>query len=430
MEWKFKEKKDLTPIKELPDPFLKPDGTRVATPEEWEEQRAYLKAMLSHYMYGEMPPAPNNTKGELLYTRKIYNGQAIAETVRLTFGPDEEKEHQVSLLLHITRPAKEGKVPVITWNQFKGRYGCPEEEELVCRRGYAIIEFDREELAADSADAVNGPLAKAYPEYDWGAIAMWSWGHSRIADYLAGTDYADMDKLVATGHSRGGKVALCAAIYDERFALCAASGSGCGGAGCYRYLGGRLGEGTGCCETAGSVADFFPFWWNDEFGRYGLRQTDVTRQTMQKMDMQTMMGSIDKAKLGRTGEEELLPFDLHFLKALVAPRALLTLDGFADTWANPYGTQITWMAADEVYQFLGAGGKNALHIREGGHEYKGSDWLVTADFCDMIFFGKKQQTSLVDTSYPKAGENDPMSAMMAVMDWRKDRLHYSWRRPE
>ena len=45
------------------------------------------------------------------------------------------------------------------------------------------------------------------------------------------TDWADTDKIIATGHSRGGKVALCAAIYDERIALGAPNGSGCGGAG-------------------------------------------------------------------------------------------------------------------------------------------------------------------------------------------------------
>ena len=432
---KFLPKEELQRICELPDPFVKEDGSSVQSAEEWTGQREYLKEMLAHYMYGHMPPAPTNTKGELLYSRKIYGGKAIAETIRITFGPDDKKEHQVSMLVHMTRPVREGKVPVITWNQFKGRYGCPEEEKVVVEHGYAVAEFDKEDLAADSALAMQGPLAKAYPEYDWGAIAMWSWGHSRIIDYLAGTDYADMDKIAATGHSRGGKVALCAAIYDERIALCAASGSGCGGAGCYRYLGGRLGEGTGVCETAGSIADFFPFWWNDEFGKYGCRQTDVTRATMKTAEnqmeaMKALISSVDPAKFGTTGDEEYLPFDLHTVKALIAPRALITTDGLGDTWANPYGTQITWMAADEVYQFLGADGKNAIHLREGGHEYKGSDWLVVADFCDWIFYGKEPVTSLIPTSYEKPDPNNPMAAMTSGrMDWRSERLHYGWRRP-
>jgi hypothetical protein len=49
----------------------------------------------------------------------------------------------------------------------------------------------------------------------------------------------------------------------------------------------------------------------------------------------------------------------------------------------------------------------------------------------MVFYGKKQNTSLIATSYEKPDESNPMSAMMAgKMDWRSDRLHYSWRRPE
>ena len=156
---KFLPKEELQRICELPDPFVKEDGSRVQSAEEWTGQREYLKEMLAHYMYGHMPPAPTNTKGELLYSRKIYGGKAIAETIRITFGPDDKKEHQVSMLVHMTRPVREGKVPVITWNQFKGRYGCPEEEKVVVEHGYAVAEFDKEDLAADSALAMQGPLA-------------------------------------------------------------------------------------------------------------------------------------------------------------------------------------------------------------------------------------------------------------------------------
>ena len=74
--------------------------------------------------------------------------------------------------------------------------------------------------------------------------------------------------------------------------------------------------------------------------------------------------------------------------------------------------------------------KNAIHLREGGHEYKGSDWLVVADFCDWIFYGKEPVTSLIPTSYEKPDPNNPMAAMTSGrMDWRSERLHYGWRRP-
>lgn len=426
----FLPKAQLSPIHELPDPFRKPDGSRVASPEEWPVQREYLKAMLAHYMYGTMPPPPGNTRGEVIFCRPVYNGKATAETIRITCGPDDAVQFDCNMI----RPVKEGKVPVITWNQFKDRSGSPDEEDAVLNHGYAIVEFEKEQVAADNADAIRGPLAKAYPGYTWGAIAMWAWAQSRIVDYLATTDYADMDKIVATGHSRGGKVAVCAAIYDDRFAACAASGSGCGGLGCYRYLGSRLGEGTGVCETAGSVEDFFPFWWTDAFGEFGARCQTYTRSNAPLItDFRTMMGQFDFSKLGRTADEDYLPFDLHFLRACIAPRAIISTDGLGDVWANTFGTQITWRAANEVFEYLGVPENNALVMRDGPHEYQKGDWEAVIAFLDKLFYGKadpadnalkNQQNGRMDY-----GEG-PMAAMMARQDWRGERLHYSWRKPE
>ena len=329
-KWNFPSDEKLIPVHELPDPFCRPDGSRIAGAEEWPEQREYLKAMLSHYMYGQIPPAPEQVRGEIVSSKRLYEGRAIEDTVRLTFCPGEGKE-QLAMHVRVTRPAITGKVPVITWNQGEGGSPCPIEEQLVCDREYAIAEFNREELAPDSRKLFKGPLAAAYPEYDWGAIAMWGWCHSRVIDYLEQTDYADPEKMVATGHSRGGKAALCAAIYDERIALCAANGSGCGGAGCFRYLGSSRGEGTGLCETAKGIAKMFPYWWNPRFRKIK--------------------------------NCECFPFDLPFVRALIAPRAVITTDGLGDTWSNPYGTRLTHQAAGEVFRFLGVEEKNALHMR-------------------------------------------------------------------
>lgn len=393
----------LPSINELPDPFLKPDGSRLARRDEWPQQRAYLKQLLADWLYGQMPPAPQDTRGELLFARPCYGGQAVMEIVRIRFAGD------LSFDADIIRPNRPGRVPVITLNQFRGRHGSPVEEEAVLRRGYAIAEFDREQLALDSAEALNGPLARAFPGYSWGAIAMWAYMQSRVVDYLATTDYADMERLVATGHSRGGKVALCAAIFDERFQLCAPNGSGCGGAGCFRFLGGRLGEGTGLCETAGIICDAFPFWWTERFGHFGLRG-DKGGPEM----------------LGKTLHEDRLPFDLHTARALIAPRALISTDALADTWANPYGTQISWRAAQEVFDFLGAPERNAMHFRDGGHEFSRTDWLAMLDYCDSVFFDRAPNPDIM--RFPAEGSEEA-TKLNSIHDWRNERKHYSWRNP-
>ncbi len=422
-EWEFPSKENLPRINELPDPFLKPDGSRVATPEEWPEQREYLKAMLSHYMYGEVPPAPQKVEGVILSSIGAYGGRAIEEMVEISFSPDDRPDVRVAFLARVLRPNVKDRVPVFVWNQFsETRFqGCPIEEEVVCGRGYAIVEFLREQLAPDSVEAMGGQLAQAYPNYSWGTIAMWSWGSSRVIDYLETTAWADMDEIIATGHSRGGKSALHTAIYDERVALCAANGSGCGGGGCLRFLGSRLGEGYGRCETAGWIYDCFPYWWTDEFGEFGKRQNGLNHGNMAGVDMTAVIKSMTRPMAADGVEEEFyLPFDLHFVKALVAPRALICTEGSGDTWANTYGTHITWIAADEVFQFLGAAGRNALHYREGQHDYLSADWLATVDFCDQIFFGKKAVSpymvnpSTTDPNYIKGTATN---------------FHYSWKRP-
>jgi hypothetical protein len=96
----------------------------------------------------------------------------------------------------------------------------------------------------------------------------------------------------------------------------------------------------------------------------------------------------DNAK-GFEGENiNRLPFDAHFARALIAPRPLLTIDGLDDTWANPYGAQVSWLAAQPVYDMLGAGDNNAIHMREGGHAYNEHDWQAALSFCDEKLRGK------------------------------------------
>ncbi|MFQ9872408.1 MAG: hypothetical protein ACLRVT_05185 [Oscillospiraceae bacterium] len=390
-QYTFLDRSALPSIPELPDPFLKPDGSRVCSPEEWDTQREYLKEMLATYMYGHMPPNPGNTTGEVRSCEEIHDGRAIREIVHIECGP----EHAIQFDVVVVRPNKPGKFPVFTWNHFKEMTPSPAEYEAVCQRDYAIAYFDKEQLAPDNSNFATGIAPKAYPDYDWRAIAVWAWGHSRIIDYLETTDYADMSKIISTGHSRGGKTAMCAAIYDDRIAACASSGSGCGGAGCYRFLGGRFGEGVGPCETLGSMLEPFRFWYwfVDSLADYGHH------------------GEFSIIK-----DEPRLPFDLHFLKALIAPRPLITTDGLDDIWANPFGTQVTWRAAEEVYRFLGAPRKNAMHYREGGHKYRKSDWLVVLDFMDKMLLGKD-----VAGTYATVDE---------TLEYPYPHLHFDWRAPQ
>ena len=335
----------LPVIEDLPDPLLMKDGKRVTNPDEWAERREEIKAMMLYYQYGHMPPAPDNLTVDEVSTKPIHNNTATEKILLFSMGPEKKITFNARLVV----PKGDGPFPVLLQNT-KALNNIPIEEEVV-RRGYMAAEYLRTDLDPDENNNV-GKAQSAYPEYDWATLAVWAWGGMRVVDYLMTLDCVDKEKIAFTGHSRGGKTALLGGALDERITLVNPNGSGCGGAGCYRIQGERS-------ETLAQITDpeRFCYWFHPRFRQFA-------------------------------GKETQLPFDQHFLKAMVAPRALLCTDAFGDRWANPPGTQATTVAAQPVFDLLGVGDKNGLHYREGKHAHSAEDWSALMDFADKVFFGK------------------------------------------
>ena len=336
------------------------DGTPIVDAAGWLRRADEYAALIERCMLGSAP-VDHAVRGETISRRPALEGRALYEIVEIHYGP--KLRH--SFLAHILRPARPGRFPAITFNMFTQSYGCPRAADAI-ERGYVIAMFDKEQLFHDQRTH-RTDACDAYPGCDWGAIRIWAWGHSKLIDYLEGQDYVDSGRFVATGHSRGGKAALAAGAYDARIAVTAPINSGCGGAGCFRVLGDRAGENGDPLreESLGRIAAVFPYWWRKGFERYGNMEPPHA-----------------------PGPEHALPFDLHALKALVAPRALFSVEGLDDAWANPYGTYLTWQAAQPVFDLLGAGENNCVMYREGGHAFGEEDWGYLLDFCDWRFFGK------------------------------------------
>jgi dienelactone hydrolase len=335
----------LPDAKDLPDPFVMNDGTRVKTATDWAKRREQIKAMMLYYQYGHMPPAPKNIFAKELSSQTVYDGEATKKHILLSMGPDKTIKVNVGMII----PKGKGPFPIILKNDSQ-IFGVPIAEEIV-KRGYIVADYARTDLDPDENNVV-GPAQVAYPNYDWATLAVWAWGGMRVIDYLVTLDIVDKGKIAFTGHSRGGKTALLAGALDERIALVAPNGSGCGGAGCYRFEGEKS-------ETLERITapDKFSYWFVPRFRDFADRETR-------------------------------LPFDQHFLKALVAPRALVSVDALGDLWANPYGTQQSHRGAQPVFEFLGAADKLGIYFREGGHAQNEDDWRTLVDFADKIFFGK------------------------------------------
>jgi len=170
------------------------------------------------------------------------------------------------------------------------------------------------------------------------------------------------------------------------------------------------------------MEDMFPYWWCAEFGKYGLRVGDYTCEDPPHLEPEDYEAILRGPSAGKVGSEWLLPFDLHFVAACIAPRPLISTNALGDTWANPFGTQINWRAADEVYRFLGAPGKQALVMRDGYHAYQRDDWEAVLAFCDQMFAGGDQHSN---TQIRNARSEFGIEAQ----DWREICLHFDWRKP-
>jgi len=355
----------------MPDPFVRPDGTRLKSKEDWPVQRVYLKAMLAHYQYGLMPPRPKRFDLKRTQSRSVFDGKAVKEHYAITL---ERNGKTATFHFELIRPVEHKRVPAIVKNchvffdkpgNKTAAYDKAAAREAV-KRGYLLCKFNRKEVAADRANNRNTGVFPLYPEYDWGTIAAWAWAHGVVIDALDKLKLADMKRITVTGHSRGGKTALCAGIYDERIAITAPNSSGTGGTGSMRYF--EKGQRP---QRLILHKKQFPHWWVSRFFEFG-------------------------------GKEDRLPFDAHTAKSLIAPRALINAHARQDYWANPYGTELTYRAADKVFDWLGAKGKQGIHWRNGGHAQNKEDWLALLDFADWQFFKKKPRRSFSTLAYPDA----------------------------
>ena len=317
----------------LPPLMHMEDGSAV-TPQNWRQRRAQLYKTAIELQYGTLPPEP-----EFLEIETTYIGDRWSN-YRITSGT---RAHPTSFMMRVGHPVstKEKKpFPVIVDGD--GGFGYFTRSDFIdppMEAGIGWVLFDRTEIAPDVKEAGRtAPIYQAYPNCNFGAIGAWAWGYSRCVDAVLQLGLADPACIVFTGHSRGGKTAMLAGAVDERATIVNPNETCAGACSCYRIFMEAVNH-NGIVKHSEMLSDLlrqFDFWMGDGLKQYADDPTS-------------------------------LPFDEHFLKAMVAPRTLFVSEAVHDIWANPIGSWQTTLAAGEAFKLLGAEDQLYWYFRDGGH---------------------------------------------------------------
>ena len=341
------------------------DGTPVRCAEDWQKRREEVYRYAVELQYGKMPPAPKSVKVEPLYL----GGNKKLSSYRVTCDTEGKA---VCFIMYMFKADTREKAPAVISGDLCFPYAFDKEYlDTFIENGINFVAFNRCELAPDIAtynfdslyadsgentlareiyyrDIANkncgGQLKAAYPDYNFGAIGAWAWGYSRCVDALEILGNVDLSIISFTGHSRGGKTALLAGALDTRAAIVNPNASCSGGCGSYKISIEAINENRERrkSEPLSNIHLNFPAWLGEEMESY-------------------------------IGREEDLPFDAHYIKAMVAPRVLFISEGAADIHSNPVGNMQTTEAVAEVYKLLKFEENLVWYFRHGDHGQKVED---------------------------------------------------------
>ena len=358
-------KRDFLPILKMND------GTPV-TIDLWEKRRHEMLTLLQEYSYGRGPQV--NVKrvwGKFISSEwNCYAFKVKNERVEVFF---ETELGVASFPVEFFIPKNVEKPPVfmhLAFGNVPNKF-IPVEE--ITDAGYALCVVFYKDIVndndfADFSDGLGayfGLTANRRPD-EWGKIGLWSFGASRVLDYIETRDDVDASKVAVIGHSRLGKTALWCGAQDERFAAVISNNSGYGGAASSKHGKGER------------VVDFIRVGSFDWFA--------------------------ENFKLFRDEKEDSKPYDQSFLLALVAPRYLLVGSAVDDAGADPENEFLTTLHASSAWELFGKQGLVTpdrmpipgdtfddgcvhYHLRHYGHFLSREDWGKYIKFLDNKFKG-------------------------------------------
>jgi hypothetical protein len=381
----------------LPDALRLDNGKPVRDAKTWNrKRRPEIVSLFETEQYGKAPGRPSAESFDVFDKgTPALAGKAIRKQVMIYLTADHSGP-AIQLLVYLPAAAKKpvpmflsinfgpaqnavddpGIRPETAWNPKTGVRAAPPaghgfghiNAEALLDAGFGVATFYYGDVDPDFADGFSEGIRAVYAKPgateatrapdDWGSIAAWAWGMSRVEDYFETDPSIDAKRVAIHGVSRLGKTVMWAGAHDQRFAAVIASCSGEGGA-------------------ALSHRDY---------GETIAHLTAPSRYTYQF--------AANYAKWG--GFPDNAPMDSNMLVALIAPRPLLLQTGSTDYWSDPKGEFLAEVAAGPVYRLLGKqdlgtdvwpAPKQAIfrdglnyYMHEGGHGMVPTDWDIYVQF--------------------------------------------------
>ena len=334
---------DHTGKAELID-LLSLNDKKITNIDGWNARREYTKNLLSKFI-GTSP----RTKPELnpKITGEIDRGDHV---LRKFSFQSEAGEFVPAYLLIPKKSAK--RVPAVLCphqttqagkNEPAGLAGNPQLHTALhlVKRGYVTLTYDAV-CFGERHDPASGHYGDAIPFYKkhprWSLLGKMVWDMQRAIDYLETLDFVDQSRIASLGHSHGGYTTYISMALDDRIRF---GVSNCG------FDTFRIDGNTWRWAKATALLPLLGFYISNP-----------------RLSMDLYRAVPDSSVID-------VPFELHELLALIAPRPLL-LSASDEDFVFPNGGWSTRRAVaklEPVYELLGERKDLSTFYFSGGHSF-------------------------------------------------------------
>ena len=328
---------------ELSD-LLETNGKKITTSSAWREKRDEIKKRVEVFL-GENP------RSVAPLQPKIIEETSFDTHILRRIAFQTEPGEFVPAYLFIPKALK-GRAPVVICPHQTTQAGMKEPAGLagnpqlhtalnLVKRGFVTFTYDAV-CFGERHDAASGHYGDAIPFYRkhprWSLMGKMIWDLQRVIDYLETLKFIDASRIASIGHSHGGYTTLFAMAFDERIK---AGVSNCG------FDTFRLDGNTWRWSHATAIFPLLGFYVSNP-----------------RINMDLYRAVPDSAVID-------VPFEMHEVLALIAPRPLL-LSTSDEDFVFPNGGWSARRAIARlklVYEMLGSAGDLSSYFFDGGHNF-------------------------------------------------------------